>query len=133
MAQPRRNFDSAVQMYVGGLSIGEVAAIFGVSRQSMWETLNRRGVKFRPQKRLGKDNVFHRGGTINGKRQARMAIQLATDKGVLKRGATCEACGASGIIEGHHDDYNEPLVVRWLCKKCHYDWHTKNKAVPLHG
>lgn len=118
-------------MYESGLSIGEIARVFGVSRQSMWETLARRGVKFRPQKRFGNDNTFHRGGRVDGKRQARAAMQTATDKGIIKRGDTCEQCGGGGVIEGHHDDYNKPLTVRWLCKKCHFAWHKINKAIPL--
>lgn len=132
MPQHRQTrFDSAVSMYESGLSIGEVASVFGVSRQSMWETLSRRGVSFRPQKRYGKENVFHRGGRVNGKRQARMAMQLATDKGIIRRGDRCEQCGTVGKVEGHHDDYNKPLTVRWLCKLCHFAWHKANKAAPL--
>jgi len=37
----------------------------------------------------------------------------------------CEAC--SNIdVHGHHDDYAKPLEVRWLCPKCHRDWHNEN-------
>ena len=33
----------------------------------------------------------------------------------------CEVCGAKA--EAHHDDYDKPLEVRWLCFKHHREWH----------
>jgi ribosomal protein S27AE len=126
-----KTYETAIVMYNGGLSIGEVANIFGLSRQAMWDILRRRGVQFRPQKRFGSDNTFHRGGRTNGKKQARQAMQIATDKGIIRRGTVCEQCGDGGVVEGHHDDYNKPLSVRWLCKRCHFEWHKSNKAIAL--
>ena len=38
----------------------------------------------------------------------------------------CEVCG-SELVEAHHDDYNYPLQVRWLCKKHHTDWHATHE------
>ena len=33
----------------------------------------------------------------------------------------CEICGEKA--EAHHDDYDNPLEVRWLCFKHHRGWH----------
>lgn len=38
----------------------------------------------------------------------------------------CECCG-NKIAQAHHDDYNFPWIVRWLCKKCHDEWHKNNE------
>ena len=35
----------------------------------------------------------------------------------------CEKCKYTSQIEAHHHDYDLPLDVTFLCKKCHEDWH----------
>lgn len=37
----------------------------------------------------------------------------------------CEICGKKNT-HGHHDDYDKPLNVRWLCSEHHWQWHTEN-------
>lgn len=34
----------------------------------------------------------------------------------------CEVCGDKNS-EMHHDDYDKPLKVRWLCRKHHLGFH----------
>lgn len=48
MSAPRKNYSRAVVLYEKrGLSIAQVAARFGISRQAMYQILRRRGVVFR--------------------------------------------------------------------------------------
>jgi len=35
-------------------------------------------------------------------------------------------CGSSEYIHAHHDDYDKPLDVRWLCAAHHKQWHDEN-------
>jgi hypothetical protein len=39
-----------------------------------------------------------------------------------------EPCVICGNIKSHahHDDYDKPLNVRWLCAEHHHEWHSKN-------
>ncbi len=58
---------------------------------------------------------------------ARGTARRALAKGDLVR-QPCEVCGTV-TVEIHHDDYDKPLDVRWLCKQHHDDFH--NRIVPL--
>lgn len=37
----------------------------------------------------------------------------------------CEVCGIDKSV-AHHDDYDKPLNVRWLCQHHHKEWHAIN-------
>jgi hypothetical protein len=42
----------------------------------------------------------------------------------------CQKCGAEKT-DGHHEDYNNPLDVMWLCHKCHINYHHQKEWVLL--
>ena len=52
---------------------------------------------------------------------ARLAVQRALKAGPLERLA-CEVCGIEAV-DAHHDQYDEPLHVRWLCRRHHTRLH----------
>jgi len=71
------------------------------------------------------------------KRAAHILLGNAVRDGRITKAEACEACGSRHPrLHGHHDDYLEPLVVRWLCPDCHSAWHQKNgeaKFARLHN
>jgi hypothetical protein len=55
--------------------------------------------------------------------RARWQVRRAVAAGALTR-QPCEVCGAIKV-DAHHDDYAQPLNVRWLCRPHHVEHHAK--------
>ena len=52
------------------------------------------------------------------------ALRSALKRGLIDRGRR-EVCGAEQT-DGHHYDYERPIVVRWLCHRHHRAEHKKS-------
>lgn len=46
--------------------------------------------------------------------------------GKLCNPGVCSECSSDFHIEAHHDDYSQPLQIRWLCSRCHKQWHAEH-------
>jgi len=57
---------------------------------------------------------------------AHSIVAKAVRSGTLVR-QPCVRCGESKVI-AHHEDYDNPLVVMWLCQPCHKKRHKELKA-----
>lgn len=75
----------------------------------------------RNQKTKRKKDRAHYQRTLRAKfperYRARNTVDYAVKKGTLIR-LPCEVCG-DPKSQAHHDDYSQPLAVRWLCFKHH--------------
>lgn len=136
MPRKRKDYSEAVKMYGAGMSIQDVANFYQISRQAMWKILKRRGVNLRSNLKFGTENHFFRNGNIAPERVHNI-FGKALAKGCIKA-EPCEVCGffdkahdGRSLVHGHHDNYNMPLQVRWLCKIHHHEWHLHNTAIPL--
>jgi hypothetical protein len=58
--------------------------------------------------------------------QAHGMVSWAVEKGVLIR-KSCEICGSETNVHAHHDDYSEPLKIRWLCHNHHFEYHKNER------
>lgn len=52
---------------------------------------------------------------------ARAAMHAAIRFGLIQKGP-CEVCGEKEV-DGHHNGYDDPFDVRWLCKQHHIERH----------
>lgn len=59
------------------------------------------------------------------KRAAHIMTREALRIGQLNK-QPCEVCGKRKA-EAHHDDYSQPLSVRWLCHKHHMEHHKNER------
>lgn len=57
---------------------------------------------------------------------AHACLRSALNRGLIER-EPCEVCG-SDEVDGHHDDYDKPMDVRWLCRKHHKAEHMRLKC-----
>jgi DNA-directed RNA polymerase subunit RPC12/RpoP len=56
------------------------------------------------------------------------AYRTALRLGVIKREYVCSECTSTENIHAHHDNYRFPLRVRYLCARCHSDYHARKGA-----
>ena len=132
-----KNYDEMVELYNNGASIQQCADKCRITRQAMWDVLRRRpNIKMWSNLKYGKENHFFRGG-IHSAGRAHNIIELAIHKGELIP-QPCEVCQSFELakdgrrkVVAHHDDYNEPLKVWWLCYSHHFEWHSNNTPVQL--
>lgn len=59
------------------------------------------------------------------RQRAHGMVSYAIKKGELTR-MPCARCGKSKTV-AHHDDYDKPLDVMWLCTPCHKQRHKELK------
>jgi hypothetical protein len=55
--------------------------------------------------------------------KARKIIYYAIKRGKINKPTECQICNMTKALEAHHKDYNKPLDVIWVCKKCHGGIH----------
>lgn len=65
------------------------------------------------------------------KRKARILANLAEQYGFLVP-RPCEHCG-SRADHKHHEDYDRPLDIVWLCRRCHIRLHVSERDEAVAG
>lgn len=77
--------------------------------------------KSNARKSVKKSKEKYRNATLS-----RSALSNAIISGRVIREPSCSVCSSTKLVQGHHDDYDRPLDIIWLCVKCHRSWHNLN-------
>ena len=63
------------------------------------------------------------------KKHIRYLLQRAVAAGTILKPICCSECREpKSVIDGHHEDYDKPLEVVWICRKCHKRRHRIKKG-----
>lgn len=93
--ESKRNRNARIRrLYEGGLALTTLGELFGLTRQRIDQIVNYE------------------------KAMARQVVQSEP----MANGQACQVCG-NPAEERHHDDYDEPFDIQWLCKVCHKKLH----------
>lgn len=65
------------------------------------------------------------GSTRGTTRTAHSIVANAIKSGKLVRPERCQGCLELKPVQAHHDDYDKPLDVQWLCQRCHSRLHAR--------
>ena len=63
------------------------------------------------------------------RQRARAYLGTYVKRGKVIKPDVCSRCESTDRIHGHHEDYDKPLEVVWVCHSCHMDIHGKRAIV----
>lgn len=97
--------------------------------QKEYRENNREKIRALGRDRYDKNKEYYSNWSVEyrakypNKYKAHSMVNNAVRSGKIKK-ENCEECGEKG--HAHHDDYQYPLTVRWLCPSHHKQWHAEN-------
>lgn len=51
-------------------------------------------------------------------------VRRAVKTGQILRPCNCSKCGRIAKLHAHHEDYDRPFDIKWLCNSCHRKIHS---------
>jgi hypothetical protein len=70
--------------------------------------------------------VYRSGANRFAQKDAWRAVQRALTEGTIEVEPCC-ICRETEFTVAHHEDYNKPLDVHWLCVRCHHARHSSGE------
>lgn len=135
----KRRFTESEDDYIRGnygtMTGVEIAFALGRSPKSVQCRWKRLGLALTPKQRSARRRatalrVLTQTRCPEATRRKKLAanglINMRLRRGAIEKPNRCETCDRVRRLDAHHDDYDKPAEVRWLCRSCHMKWHRAN-------
>ena len=81
-------------------------------RRAMWEKHKHKYCKYQRE--------AYKNPAVKAKRKLQRLVRTAVSNGYIAKPSRCCVCNKKNErIEAHHQNYNDPYRVDWLCPACH--------------
>jgi len=85
-----------------------------------WVNRNRERVNFLKKRWEEKNKSYHNKYNKKYNKSKQLKARNKSDRFIkIPERKLCEECKVNLVVEKHHEDYNKPLEVVFLCRKCH--------------
>jgi len=98
-----------------------------LEKKATWEKQKREWQSANPERIAQHHKNCHNPKKVKARSLARKLNRIQ------ERPTRCERCGRKRLLEKHHEDYDQPLQVMWLCKKCHEEIDHKGELYGYQG
>jgi len=92
-----------------------------------WNEKNKDKTRTYQENNREKINIWQRSYTkqehVKFRKRANAKLNYHVKRGNIFKPELCSICGEKKRVESHHHDYEKPLDVIWVCRKCHVSIH----------
>ncbi len=98
--------------------------------RSCHNAITRANGRDRRARNPGADNAYVNRWRADNREKvnAQQKVHRAVRAGLLHKPDKCGYCQIPGPVDAHHPDYDRPLEVKWLCRKCHRAQHSRGES-----
>ena len=90
-----------------------------IKREWARRNKEKKGIYNKDWKKRNSEKVKEMDKRIREKYPNRIKARREANKIIISINQLCEKCNENLAVERHHEDYNKPLEIKFLCKGCH--------------
>lgn len=126
-AKHSRKYKAKQRVYneINRLDINERHRLYNKKNRELINLKSRKLCATQEGKKKAREYYHTTKEKFDKKIKARNKLRYEVRRGRIMKPDFCEKCFEKKKLHGHHEDYNLPLDVLWVCNKCHKGIHFK--------